>query len=89
MLDTGANKLIRRCGRGHLHFITFCFYRRLPLLRSVRAKNFFVQILREVRDLLDFSLVGDVVMQEHTHLLISEPANGTPSIVLLVVKERA
>ena len=49
-LDFMANKLIRIYGRGHLHFITFTCYRRLPLLRSVRARNIFVEILGEVRD---------------------------------------
>jgi putative transposase len=83
-----ANKLIRHYGRGHLHFITFTCFRRLPLLRSVRARNIFVQILGEVRDRYGFSLVGYVVMPEHIHLLISEPAKGTPSTVIQVLKQR-
>src|SRR6266404_1321330 len=83
-----ANKLTRRYGRGHLHFITFTCYRRLPLLRSVRARNVFVKILGEVRDRYGFSLVGYVVMPEHIHLLISEPAKGTPSTVMQVLKQR-
>jgi putative transposase len=83
-----ANKLIRLYGRGHLHFITFTCYRRLPLLRSVRARNIFVQILSEVRDRYRFSLVGYVVMPEHIHLLISEPDKGTPSTVIQVLKQR-
>ena len=83
-----ANKLIRHYGRGHLHFITFSCYRRLPLLRSVRARNVFVKILDQVRDRYRFSLVGYVVMPEHIHLLISEPAKGTPSTVLQVMKQR-
>src|SRR6266853_2181848 len=82
-----ANKLIRHYGRGHLHFITFTCYRRLPLLRSVHAKNIFVQILGEVRDRYGFSLVGYVVMPEHIHLLISEPAKGTPSSAMQVLKQ--
>ena len=68
-----ANKLIRRYGQGHLHFITFTCYRRRPLLRSVRARNVFVQILGEVRHRYGFSLVGYVVMPEHIHLLIGDP----------------
>jgi REP element-mobilizing transposase RayT len=60
-----AKELIRIYGRGHLHFITFSCYRRVPFLRSVRAKNAFVQILGEVRDRYGFSLVGYVVMPEH------------------------
>jgi len=83
-----ARKLIRHYGRGHLHFITFTCYRRLPLLRSVRARNAFVQILGETRDRYAFSLVGYVVMPEHIHLLISEPAKGTPSTVIQVLKQR-
>ena len=83
-----SHKLIRHYGRGHLHFITFTCYRRLPLLRSVRARNVFVNILGEVRDRYGFSLVGYVVMPEHIHLLISEPAKGTPSTVIQVLKQR-
>jgi putative transposase len=83
-----AHKLIRHYGRGHLHFITFTCYRRLPLLRTVRARNAFVQILGETRDRYGFSLVGYVVMPEHIHLLISEPTKGTPSTVIQVLKQR-
>jgi putative transposase len=83
-----AHKLIRHYGRGHLHFITFTCYRRLPLLRSIRARNAFVQILGETRDRYGFSLVGYVVMPEHIHLLISEPTKGTPSTVVQVLKQR-
>jgi putative transposase len=83
-----AHKLIRHYGRGHLHFITFTCYRRLPLLRSIRARNAFVQILGETRDRFGFSLVGYVVMPEHIHLLVGEPAKGTPSTVIQVLKQR-
>ncbi len=83
-----AHKLIRHYGCGHLHFITFTCYRRLPLLLSIRARNALVQILGEVRDRYGFSLVGYVVMPEHIHLLISEPAKGTPSTVIQVLKQR-
>lgn len=80
--------MIRHYGRGHLHFITFSCYRRLPLLRSVRTRNVFVKILDEVRDHYGFSLVGYVVMPEHIHLLISEPRRGTPSTAMQVLKQR-
>jgi len=80
--------LKRRYGQHHLHFITFSCYRRLPLLRSVRARNIFVNILGEVRDRYGFVLAGYVVMPEHIHLLIGEPPKGTPSTVLQVLKQR-
>jgi hypothetical protein len=58
-----AHKLIRHYGHGHLHFITFTCYRRLPLLRSVRVRNFFVEILGEgeVRDRYAFCLGADLM----------------------------
>src|SRR6266436_3046932 len=80
--------LQRRYGQGHLHFITCSCYRRMPLLGSAGARNLFVNILGEVRDLYGFALVGYVVMPEHVHLLISEPARGTPSTVMQVLKQR-
>jgi len=53
-----ANGLIRRYGQGHLHFVTFTCFRRLPLLRSIHAGNIFLQILSETRDCYGFLLVG-------------------------------
>ena len=78
---------IRHYGRGHLHFITFSCYRWLALLRSARSKNLFVEALARVRDRYGFALVGFVVMPEHVHLLIGEPAKGTPSTVVQVLKQ--
>ena len=81
--------LKRIYGFGHLHFITFSCYRRLPRLGSGRARTIFVLVLAEVRDRCGFKLVGYVVMPEHVHLLISEPKMGTPSTVVQLLKQRA
>jgi len=78
---------IRHFGRGHLHFITFSCYRRLPLLCSARSKNVVVEVLAQVRERYGFALVGFVVMAEHVHLLIGEPAKGTPSTVVQALKQ--
>src|SRR5712664_1182353 len=75
-------KLKRYYGRGDLHFLTFSCYRRLPLLRTIRARNVFVRALGKIRERHKFLLVGYVVMPEHVHLLISEPPRVTPSVVL-------
>ena len=80
--------LKRYYGNQDLHFLTYTCYRRLPLLASARARNVFVEILEEVRDRYGFLLVGYVVMPNHVHLLISEPAKGTPSTVMQVLKQR-
>jgi putative transposase len=81
-------KLKRYYGRGDLHFLTFSCYRRLPLLRTIRARNVFVQALGKIRERHKFLLVGYVVMPDHVHLLISEPPKVTPSVVLKALKQR-
>jgi putative transposase len=80
--------LRRYYGKGHLHFITFSCYRRLPLLKTARARDIFVRELAKVREELSFRLIGYVVMPEHVHLLMSEPQRGTPSTVLQKLKLR-
>ena len=80
--------LKRYYGKGHLHFITFSCYQRMPLLKTVRARDMFVQELARVRDEMRFRLLGYVVMPEHVHLLMSEPDFGTPSSALQKLKRR-
>jgi putative transposase len=82
------NPLRRHYGRGDLHFVTFSCYRRRPLLGTRRARDRFVKILDEVRSRHEFGLVGYVVMPEHVHLLLSEPAKGSPSKALQVLKQK-
>lgn len=72
-------RLERYYGRGHLHFLTFSCYWRLPLLGTKRARNLFVHTLEKIRERYRLSVVGYVVMPEHVHLLISERAKGTPT----------
>ena len=80
--------LKRWYGKGHLHFLTFSCYRRLPLLGTARARNAFVAVLKAIRDRYHFLLVGYVVMPDHVHVLISETPKCTPSLVLKVLKQR-
>jgi putative transposase len=80
--------LKRYYGQGQLHFVTFSCYRRLPLLKTVRARDIFVKELGKVREEMGFHLPGYVVMPEHVHLLMSEPPQGTPSTVLQKLKLR-
>jgi putative transposase len=82
------NPLKRHYGQGDLHFLTFSCYRRRPLLGTARARNRFVKILEEVRQRHAFRLVGFVVMPEHVHLLLSEPARKNPSKILQVLKQK-
>jgi putative transposase len=81
-------KLKRLHGHGDFHFITFSCYERRPLLDTVRARSFFVKILGEVRSHRGSLLVGYVVMPEHVHLLLSEPAKGNLAKLVQVLKQR-
>jgi putative transposase len=87
-MKIARNPLKRFYGRRDLHFVTFSCYRRRPYLGTVRARNRFVRILKEVRARHAFALLGYVVMPEHVHLLMGEPAKGNPSKVLQVLKQK-
>src|SRR5713226_4790691 len=50
--------LKRYYGRGDLHFVTFSCYRRLPLLRTIRARNMFVRALGAIRERYKFVAGG-------------------------------
>ena len=82
------NPLKRRYGQGDLHFITFSCVRRRPLLGTPDARSCFVHILNEVRLRYEFCLIGYVVMPEHVHLLVSEPAHCDLSKAMQILKQR-
>ena len=80
--------LKRFYGADHLHYITCSCYRRRPLLGTARQRDVFLRMLELVRRRFDFTVVGYVVMPEHFHLLISEPEEGDPSLVMKSLKQR-
>src|SRR5207248_8744150 len=80
--------LKRFYGANHLHYLTVSCYRRRPLLGTPRRRNAFLKILEQVRQKYDFTVVGYVIMPEHLHLLISESAEGDPSVVMKVLKQQ-
>src|SRR5713226_5140483 len=82
------NALKRHYGQGDLHFVTFSCYRSKALLGTARERDRFVKILDEVRRRHEFRLVGYVVMREHVHVLVSEPAKKNPSKILQVLKQK-
>ena len=87
-MERQRNPLKRFYGRNDLHFVTFSCYQRRPYLGTIRARNCFVRILDQVRRRHKFALIGYVLMPEHVHLLMSEPARSNPSKVLQVLKQR-
>jgi len=72
---------------GHLHFITFSCYRRLPRLDTPFARAIFEKALERTRRKYGFFVCGYVVMSEHVHLLLSEPERGTLATALQAMKQ--
>jgi REP element-mobilizing transposase RayT len=76
-----------------LRLRAFAFYH-LQLLSTIAAARFgalaksVCEDPGEVRDRYGFALAGYAAMPEHIHLLIGEPATGTPSTVMQVLKQR-
>ena len=74
---------------GQLQFITTSTYRRAPVFLSARFRRRFVQPLEEVRQEMQFLLIGWVLMPDHFHLFIKpEPADTTP-LILKGLKEQS
>jgi putative transposase len=85
----GPKPVLRRLyGQGDLYFITFSCWRRKALLRTVGARDCFVNVLDVVRVRHRFGLFGYVVMPEHVHLLIGEAESVSPSVVVQVLKQK-
>jgi REP-associated tyrosine transposase len=78
--------LKRFYGHRHLHFITASCYQRTQLLNSPDRRDLLLKMLEQVRRKYRFVVVGYVVMPEHFHLLISEPDEADPSVVIQALK---
>ncbi len=71
----------------HLHFVTFTCHRRVPLLNTPEAAHTFEETLERVRRWYSFCVSGYVVMPDHVHLLMSEPARSQLSTVIQMLKQ--
>ena len=71
---------------GHLHFVTFCCYRRQAYLQAAEVKDLFEDALERIRSRYDFPVVGYVVMPEHVHLLVSEPGRESLAVGIQALK---
>jgi putative transposase len=79
---------LRRYQRaGHLHFITFSCYRRLPKLVAAATCIVFEESLEQIRRSYGFGVLGYVVMPEHVHLLVSEPERSQLSTAIQAMKQ--
>jgi len=72
---------------GELQFITTSTYRRVPVFRSPRFCEFFVQRLEEVRQKMHCLLIGWVLMPDHFHLLFKPQPADSASVAIKELKE--
>ena len=71
---------------GQLHFVTSAVTAR-PLLSEPSSRTLFEKILERMRRKYGFFVCGYVVMPEHVHILLSEPARETLATVLQTIKQ--
>jgi putative transposase len=71
---------------GQSHFITFSCYHRRPELTNPEVCRGFFETLETARKCFAIRIYGYVLMPEHVHLLLSEPASGTLAEALHFVK---
>jgi putative transposase len=78
--------LERRQEEGDLHFVTFSCFHRCAYLGSAGSRDLFEDALQKAQSRYRFDVVGYVVMPEHVHLLVSEPARESLSVALQGLK---
>jgi putative transposase len=78
--------LVRYQHTGEMHFLTFSCYRRLPYLAAPESRNLFESALERICKKYEFVVAGYVVMPEHIHLLVNEPARSSLDQVIKAIK---
>jgi putative transposase len=53
------------------HYLTMVAFRRVPVFKSEKACQFFIEVLQETRKKHPFKLVGYVIMPDHVHLILN------------------
>ncbi len=53
------------------HYLTMVAFRRVPVFKSEKICQFFVEVLTETREKHPFKLVGYVIMPDHVHLILN------------------
>jgi putative transposase len=71
---------------GHDHFVTFSCYRREPYFDTPESRDLFERSLERTRRKYRFDVLAYVVMPEHVHLLVSEPATEPLSKAIQALK---
>ena len=78
--------LVRYHRTGNFHFLTFSCFHRFQFLGAAAARDLFEDALERTRRRYRFVVAGYVVMPEHVHLLLGEPAKSDISGVVHALK---
>ena len=81
------SNLRRYPGHGHPVFLTLVCRDRAPHLGSDTAKTLFLDLLREIKPERPFRLHAHVLLDDHTHLLLT-PEDGNFSAIVQRLKLR-
>ena len=73
---------------GQSHFLTVSCYHRLPFLAEMHMEESFLQALEETRRRFGMRVYGYVVMPEHVHLIVSEPAENLLARAIQLLKTK-
>jgi putative transposase len=73
---------------GQSHFVTFSCYHRQRLLAELHMQDAFLVALEQTRRRFEIGVYGYVVMPEHVHLLLNEPAGEMLSRALQLLKSK-
>ena len=68
---------------GHAHELTFCCYRRLPLLGKERTRHWLIAALDNARRRLELELWAFCIMPDHVHVLLLPLRNDYDVAVIL------
>jgi REP element-mobilizing transposase RayT len=64
-------KLFKSHDPNTFHYTTSVCYRRVPIFRSDKACNLFIETLAETKRRLPLKLIAYVIMPDHTHLILN------------------
>ena len=71
-------KLFKSNKPNTFHYVTLVTFNRVPVFRSDKACEIFVDVLRETRERYPYKLIGYVLMPDHAHAIVNN-RSGTIS----------
>ncbi len=72
----------------NFHYVTTVAYKRLPIFRTETPCQIFINVLKEIREIHPFKLVGYVIMPDHVHLILN-PLAEKISVIMRKLKGKS